>query len=50
MSAGGACGFTLTVDGSRKYNFKGSWTATITVSAGKFDYSTITGDCLKSKA
>jgi hypothetical protein len=50
MSASGACGFTLTVDGSRKYSFKGTWTATINVSAGTFDYSTISGNCLKSKA
>ena len=50
MSATGACGFTLTVDGTRKYNFKGTWAATIIVSAGTFDYSTISGNCLKSKA
>jgi len=50
MAASGSCAFTLTIDGSRKYNFKGTWTATITVSAGTFDYSAISGDCLKSKA
>lgn len=50
MAASGACAFTLTVDGSRKYNFKGTWSATITFSAGTFDYSSISGDCMKSKA
>ena len=50
MSASGTCGFTLTVDGTRKYNFKGIWAATITFSAGTFDYNAITANCLKSKA
>ena len=50
LSASGPCGFTLTVNGSRKYVFKGNWTATLTFSYGTFTYTGGGGSCWKSKA
>ena len=49
VAASGTCGFTLTVNGSGKYNLKGTWTATLTDSGGKFGYNLVYF-CLKSKA
>jgi len=49
VDAGGACAFTLTVDGTQKYTFKGTWAATLTMSGGSFGYN-LNYDCLKSKA
>jgi len=49
VAASGSCAYTMTVDGSKKYNLKGSWTATLTDSAGSFGYDLIY-DCQKSKA
>ncbi|HEY8839093.1 MAG TPA: hypothetical protein VIO80_00325 [Candidatus Dormibacteraeota bacterium] len=49
VAASGSCAYTMTVDGSKKYNLKGSWTATLTDSAGSFGYDLIY-DCEKSKA
>ncbi|HEY8796358.1 MAG TPA: hypothetical protein VIO85_00695, partial [Candidatus Dormibacteraeota bacterium] len=49
VAASGTCAYTMTVDGSKKYNFKGNWTATLTMSGGSFGYNLIY-DCMKSKA
>jgi hypothetical protein len=49
LAASGTCAYTMTVDGSRKYNFKGTWTATLTTSAGSWGYY-LTYDCQRSKA
>ena len=49
VAASGTCANTVTVDGSRKYNFKGTWTATLTMFAGSFSYDLIY-DCETSKA
>jgi hypothetical protein len=49
LAASGACAYTMTVDGSRKYNLKGTWTATLTVAGGSFGYN-LTYNCTKSKA
>jgi hypothetical protein len=50
LSAGGACGYTLTVNGNRTYKFKGDWTANLTASGSSFVYTGGTGDCVSSKA
>ena len=44
IDASGICGMTLTVDGSKKYNFGGAWTGTLTWSGGAFD-SDVTINC-----
>ncbi len=44
VDAGGICGMTLTVDGSKTYNFVGVWTATLTWTAGAFN-SDVTINC-----
>src|SRR5215472_5638769 len=44
ITASGACTMTLTVDGSTKYNFKGTWTGTLTWGGGGFS-SDITESC-----
>jgi archaellum component FlaF (FlaF/FlaG flagellin family) len=49
VAASGTCAYTMTVDGSRKYNLKGTWTATLTVDGSSFGYNLIY-DCTKSKA
>ena len=49
VAASGTCAYTMTIDGSRKYNFKGTWTATLTMSSGTFGYDLVY-DCQKSKA
>jgi hypothetical protein len=49
VAASGVCAFTLTVDGTRKYTFKGTWAATLTMSGGSVGYN-LNYDCLKSKA
>jgi archaellum component FlaF (FlaF/FlaG flagellin family) len=49
VAASGTCAYTFTVDGSKKYYLKGTWTATLTTSGGSFGYNLIY-DCLKSKA
>jgi hypothetical protein len=49
MSASGTCAYRLTVNGSQHYNFKGTWTATLTWSGGGFGADVI-GDCETSKA
>jgi hypothetical protein len=49
VSASGACAYTMTVDGTRKYKFKGTWSATLTMGGGSFGYD-LTYDCMKSKA
>ena len=49
VTASGVCGFTMTIDGSRTYRFKGTWHGTLTQSGATFGYDLIF-DCLKSKA
>jgi hypothetical protein len=49
VTASGTCNFTMTVDGSRKYYFKGTWTGTLTVTNGSFA-AFVTDDCLAAKA
>jgi archaellum component FlaF (FlaF/FlaG flagellin family) len=49
VSASGVCAYTMTVDGSRHYYFKGPWSGTLTMSAGSFGWD-ITSNCLKGKA
>ncbi|HXC78140.1 MAG TPA: hypothetical protein VNU19_13930 [Candidatus Acidoferrum sp.] len=49
VAASGTCAFTFTVDGSKKYYFKGTWTATLTTSGGSFGYD-LTYSCTDSKA
>ena len=49
IDATGVCAFTLTVDGTRKYTFKGTWAATLTMSGGSVGYN-LNYNCLKSKA
>jgi hypothetical protein len=44
VDASGICGMTLTVDGSKKYNFVGIWAGTLTWSGGAFD-SDVTINC-----
>ena len=49
VTASGTCAYTMTVDSSKKYNFKGSWTATLTMGGGSFGWD-LTYDCMRSKA
>ena len=49
VAASGTCNYTMTVDGSRKYYFKGPWNATLTMSNGSFIWD-LTYYCLTSKA
>lgn len=49
VSTSGTCAFTLTINGSKKYKFKGTWKATLTMSGGSFGYD-LFYDCMKSKA
>lgn len=49
VAASGVCGFTLTIDGSKKYLLKGTWHGTLTRSGATFGYDLLF-DCLKSKA
>jgi hypothetical protein len=49
VAASGACAYTMTVDGSKTYKFKGTWTATLTMSGGSFGYN-LSYYCWKSKA
>ena len=48
LSASGTCTQTLTVDGSRHYNLKGDYTATLTWAGDGFD-SDLLWDCGKAK-
>jgi hypothetical protein len=49
VAVNGVCEYTMTVDGSRKYFFKGTWKGTLTMSGGKFGYDLLL-DCERSKA
>jgi hypothetical protein len=49
VSTSGTCAYTWLVDGTRKYKFKGTWSATLTMSGGSFGYD-LTYFCMKSKA
>jgi archaellum component FlaF (FlaF/FlaG flagellin family) len=49
VTAGGACAFTMTIDGSKTYRFKGTWSGTLTQAGATFGYDLLF-DCLKSKA
>ena len=48
--ASGACYYTLTVDGSRKYNFKGTWRGMLIMSGGTFGYDFDYIACVSKKA
>jgi len=48
-TAAGTCAMTLTVDGSKTYNFKGDWTATLTWSNGAF-VADLVGNCFAAQA
>jgi hypothetical protein len=49
VSASGSCAYTMTVDDSRKYQYKGTWTATLTWNGNGFD-TDLTDDCYAEKA
>lgn len=49
VSASGTCAVKLTVDGSRHYNFKGDWTATLVWSNGAF-VANVVPNCENAKA
>jgi hypothetical protein len=49
VNASGTCGITLTLDGTRNYRFKGTWTATLTWQTSGF-VADLFYDCLKAKA
>jgi hypothetical protein len=50
VNASGACAITMTIDGSRKYYFKGVWAATLTTSSGSWGYDFSTYTCFEKKA
>jgi len=50
VSASGTCATTLTVDGSRKYSFTGTWTARLTWTGSTFNQTNVTFDCSAAKA
>jgi hypothetical protein len=50
LAASGTCAYTMTVDGTRKYSFKGPWTATLVVQGGVFGWDLLDYSCEKSKA
>lgn len=50
VTAVGSCAVTLTVDGSHKYNFKGTWTAAMTYSGSTFSKTDISYDCESAAA
>jgi inosine/xanthosine triphosphate pyrophosphatase family protein len=50
MSASGTCRYTLTVDGGKKYYFKGTWKGTLDVTGGVMTfYDLDVRKCLDSK-
>jgi hypothetical protein len=49
VTASGTCKYTMTVDGSRKYYFKGTWSGALTVNNGSFA-AFVTDDCIAAKA
>ena len=49
LTASGSCAYTMTVNSSKKYNFKGSWSATLTLAAGSWGWD-LSYDCEGSKA
>lgn len=49
VTASGTCAETMTVDGSRNYTFKGTWTATLTWSGAQF-VADVTTECHTSRA
>jgi hypothetical protein len=44
IDASGVCAMQMTVDGTKKYNFVGGWTGTLTWTNGAFD-SDVSLDC-----
>lgn len=48
-TASGTCTSTLTIDGSKNFNLKGSWSANLTVTGGNFN-ALVTSDCGTSAA
>jgi len=50
VTASGICHMTLTVDGSKKYEFSGAWTGTLTWNAGANSFDTdLNADCDHTK-
>jgi hypothetical protein len=49
VNTSGSCGMTLTVDGSKKYRFKGTWTAKLTWTSSGF-VADLIDDCIQAKA
>ena len=51
VTASGVCRYTLTVDGGRRYLFKGTWTGTLDTTGGVMSYASLNlKKCLDSKA
>jgi hypothetical protein len=50
VSISGGCRFTLTVNGSQRYFFKGTWTGTLDVTDGGMNNATIVFRCEKANA
>lgn len=50
VNANGTCGSTLTVDGSKKYAFTGTWSASLTWNGSAFGSANVTFDCAAAKA
>jgi hypothetical protein len=50
VTASGTCASTLTVDGSKKYSFTGTWSANLTWNGSAFSSATVTFDCASAKA
>ena len=49
VNASGTCNQTLTVDGSKTYRFKGTWTATLTWGSSGF-VADLVYDCVTARA
>ena len=50
MTSTGTCATLLTVDGSRKYSFTGTWKATLLWNGSSFAGTNVTYDCAAAKA
>lgn len=50
VTANGTCASTLTVDGTPKYQFTGTWSGSLTWNGSAFSSSSVTFDCAPAKA
>lgn len=50
VTANGTCASTLTVDGSKKYSFTGTWSANLTWNGSTFASASVAFDCASAKA